>query len=310
MESAESNQLGPGVPSRYQRFRIWDIGEWEGLGVETSGTNKPQWYSDPQTQQIWLFKAHGTDANKLHGKAWAEKVVYEVGQLLGVPCVETHLAVHQGTFGSISKNYEEPGWEAKNGSVLISADIPSFAPRDKEREHHNLDVIQRVLTGIKAPRGSSKHLLNAFDTFAGFLVLDALTASGDRHVENWAVLEGPNGVSFLAPSWDHGNSLGFQLDDEQKQEELTKGIENWAAHGMARKFEGGRTLQLTSLALEALSRATIQGRNYWLGRVLGLKESDLRGTIDRVPTMSELERKFVFEVIVANKGRLLDDYAK
>jgi hypothetical protein len=88
------------------------------------------------------------------------------------------------------------------------------------------------------------------------------------------------------------------------------GIENWAARGMARKFEGGRTLQLTSLALEALSRATIQGPNYWLGRVLGLKESDLRGTLDRVPRMSELERKFVFEVIVANKGRLLDNYAK
>ncbi len=194
--------------------------------------------------------------------------------------------------------------------MLISADIPSFAPRDKEREHHNLDVIQRVLAGIKAPRGSSSHLLDAFDAFAGFLVLDALTASSDRHVENWAVLEGPNGVSFLAPSWDHGNSLGFQLDDEQRQEELSNGIETWAAHGMARKFEGGRTQQLTKLALEALRRASIQGRDYWLGRVQELEIVDLRGTIEKVPRMSEIERTFVFEVIVANKGRLLDDYAK
>ncbi len=79
---------------------------------------------------------------------------------------------------------------------------------------------------------------------------------------------------------------------------------------MARKFEGGRTLQLTTLALEALRRASIQGRDYWLGRVQELEIVDLRGTIEKVPRMSEIERTFVFEVIVANKRRLLDDYAK
>ena len=41
-----------------------------------------------------------------------------------------------------------------------------------------------------------------------------------------------------------------------------------------------------------------------------LKVVDIRGTIDKVPKMSEVVRTFVFEVIVANKRRLLGDDAK
>jgi hypothetical protein len=79
-----------------------DISGWVQEGIEDAGTNTPEWFRDPGSAQPCLFKESGNESNNLHGKAWAEKIVYEVGTLLGVPCAQTHLATSSSRFGSIS----------------------------------------------------------------------------------------------------------------------------------------------------------------------------------------------------------------
>jgi hypothetical protein len=181
-----------------------------------------------------------------------------------------------------------------------------FDARDKKRRFHNLGVIQEILTGTQAPTGTKPQWLNGFDTFVGFLVLDALTASGDRHVENWGVLIGPEGRR-LAPSWDHGNSLAFDLLESNREKWLGLGIDRFAAKGKPTKFEGGKGTTLAGLALDGLDRISANSREHWIEKVHSLTLEDLQGILRKVPQMSEGERTFAFELMVINGRRLLDD---
>lgn len=101
-------------------------------------------------------------------------------------------------------------------------------PRAKERLGHNLANIQTVL----APRQAIEmpDSFTAFDQFCGYLVMDALVANRDRHEENWGVLRDPDGLVTLAPSYDHGNSLGFNLLDNRRLLELGRDpeLKRWA----------------------------------------------------------------------------------
>ena len=292
--------------SGVEPYPIVDISGWVQEGIEDSGTNTPEWFRDPGSAQPWLFKESGNGSNNLHGKAWAEKIVYEVGTLLGIPCAPTHLATSSSRFGSISKNMASPETHLLSGSQLISEMFLDFDARDKKRRFHNLGVIQEILTGTQAPTGTKPQWLNGFDTFVGFLVLDALTASGDRHVENWGVLIGPEGRR-LAPSWDHGNSLAFDLLESNREKWLGLGIDRFAAKGKPTKFEGGKGTTLAGLALDGLDRISANSREHWIEKVHSLTLEDLQGILMKVPQMSEGERTFAFELMVINRRRLLND---
>jgi hypothetical protein len=104
----------------------------------------------------------------------------------------------------------------------------------------------------------------AFDVFAGFLVLDAWDGNQDRHEENGAVLRSPAGELSLAPSFDHGASLGFLLSEDQRAAKAADeaAIRAYAEGGRARKIEG-RRLQLVEVAADALQQATPEARSFW-----------------------------------------------
>ena len=55
--------------------------------------------------------------------------------------------------------------------------------------------------------------LSAFESFTGYLTFDALVGNTDRHHENWAVL---TGSQSLAPTYDHGASLGFNASPARR----------------------------------------------------------------------------------------------
>ena len=268
-------------------FPVVDISNWERLGTESVGTNKPVWYLNSITGKKWVYKTEGRKTNTFYGKAWAEKIVCEVGLLLGVACANTQLATAKDSYGSISESFLLQGWEEKAGDLLISEIRPSFKKMGKPHTHHNLSEITRVLSQVAAPPNSPKELKSAFDAFTGFLVLDALTASCDRHVENWAVVIGPDQQSRLAPSWDHGNSLGFNLTSEGMRNILNSGIQEWASKGKAAKFEGVRKAQLTKHALAASALCEISVQEFWENQVQNLDLVKVERIIERVPHMSQ-----------------------
>jgi len=83
--------------------------------------------------------------------------------------------------------------------------------------------------------------------FVDILVLDAVIGNSDRHQDNWSIVLAPPTAIRLAPSYDHGSSLGRDFSEEAvedgvPEETLSKYIEN----GRSRVGweEDGRTKRL------------------------------------------------------------------
>ena len=87
-----------------QPFPVRDVSSWSVVRAETLGRDRKVWLRDPTVaadslsrESDWPFKpvvvpAHGIP----QGEDWAEKIVSELGRMLGVPCAEVDLAVRGG----------------------------------------------------------------------------------------------------------------------------------------------------------------------------------------------------------------------
>ena len=136
-------------------------------------------------------------------------------------------------------------------------------------------------------------LRSATAVFAGYLVLDALIANTDPHHENWAVINAASGRAWLAPSFDHATSLGFQEAEDRKGAMLgdRAALERWVARGSSNHFEGKPGL--VQLALAALDRCTAEVRQFWLDRLGAFERDQWAAAIQRVPgeLMSQADRR-------------------
>lgn len=211
---------------------IVDVSNWEVRFPEPGGSDANVWLRDPEADEYALFKPVVAKVGRRQGEDWAEKVVEQVAGLVGVPSARIRMATRDGVPGLLSYDLSLAGHELQTGAVLIGEIDDRLVPRARERLGHNLTNIKSVLAPLLAvgmPSG-----FNAFDQFCGYLVLDALVANRDRHEENWGVLRDPAGRVTLAPSYDHGNSLGFNLQDDRRLMELDRDpqLEKWASRGM------------------------------------------------------------------------------
>jgi hypothetical protein len=234
-----------------------------------------------------------------------------VAALLGVPAARIDLARRDDCRGCVSYDIVPKGWELQPGAVLLNG-IVGFEhdPWDPAALGHTLINIQRALDGYDAPPGFSGPTdFDAFDVFAGYLMLDALIANRDRHSENWAVLRGPGRPDQrLAPSYDHASALGFNLLDERRRLMFQDGnmFDAFLRKGTAHRFEDGRKLTLVDHAHVALGMVRDSVREWWLGRLTGTDEDQLDTIVARVPVMSDLARRFATYLFTVNRRRLLD----
>jgi hypothetical protein len=291
------------------RFEVLTVDDWAAVEAESAGGDEKVWLEQPGGTR-WLFKPRTEHDNWAQGEDWAEKLAAEIARRLGVPAAHVELAVRGGRRGSISRNLVSPGWELQPGALLISEVVPDYEPRSRTRAGHSLDSIASVLEGVSPPAGAPPHC-TAFEVFSGFLLLDALVANQDRHEENWAVLRPLPGAGriTLAPSFDHGSSLGFNLRDDKRLLEVGRSsVPAWACKATAQRFDRASDgmLTLVALALRALSRCTAPAREQWLAALEALSPSELGRVVAAVPEMSDATRTFTSELLLTNRRRLLD----
>jgi hypothetical protein len=153
---------------------------------------------------------------------------------------------------------------------------------------------------------------DAFDTFVGYVMFDALVANRDRHDENWAVLLPPvPGLKpALAGSFDHARALGCALPEKRIAAELAKGLDGFVKGGTAWRFERDPAKPVPTLvevARQALGMVRPQVRGHWLDRVQNLTTRDVMQVTRRVSGLSEVVSTFVEQVVEVNRGRVLDD---
>jgi hypothetical protein len=303
------------------QFEQVDVSSWRVRDEEAAGDDEKVWLTAPDDRD-WLFKPV-TEHERLgfiQGEDWSEKLSSEMAGLLGVPCAEVELAVRRGRQGSISLDLKPAGWELQPGSVLLADTSQDYIPGDQARRGHSLVNIEHALEGFDPPPGAAvPGDFEAFDVFAGFLVLDAWIANRDRHDENWAVLLPPPDDSQprrLAGSYDHATSLGFNLRDAERDRRLQGGtVEAWAKRGDAYRFEWPRGRKqdvptLVDLAATAISMRQPAVRSYWAGQLAAVEHEAIASLVARVPGMSQLACRFVVELTRINRERLLNVLAE
>jgi hypothetical protein len=295
-----------------------DVTAWTVEQPEAGGGGQNRWLRDSQDRR-WLYKATRINSHngQPQGEDWAEKAVEELARLINVPTAHVEVAhvVRRGgvELGVVSRDLAR-GMDLQGGFMLL-ADVPGYRFRDElgrpPRDHvgHTVTNVRLLLegNGVRPPVGFAPSFLTAFDVFAGFLVLDAWVGNQDRHEENWAVLRSPDGELSLAPSFDHGASLGFLLSEEQRAWKAGDegAMRAFAQGGRATKFEG-RRLELVEVAADALRQASPEARSYWCQQLEGVDGESCATVLAQVPRLSEASRSFCVQLLDINRRRLLD----
>ena len=309
---------------------VWeriDVSGWPVRRVEAAGSNKVLWLKHPATGELWLHKNIDVPANGVpQGEDWAEVTATQVAKLLGVPCAETSLCLREDVRGSISKSVIPDGCDMNEGGVVLETagvcgyfrQTDSRKVRDPERPRvkrpgHTLENIRHVLEGVEPPEAfAGPSGSTGFDVFVGFTILDALVANRDRHEQNWAVLR-PRLIDQperLAPSFDHGGSLGYNVRDEERLRCLEEParLEKWARRGTAHRFEHvGTAPPLVDLALQAVGLGSPSGALWWRGRLEALNLEPVHAALmSGISGMSEAAATFSSRLLDINLGRLRD----
>lgn len=309
-------------------YPVIDVSAWKRGDREPGGDEAKVWFeapTDDPTGGSWLFKPPTTKTLKLsaqrqalgdapdeyrRGEDWAEKIAFELAVSLGLPAASTDLAHFDrpdGTRieGSMSLDMRPPRWILVGGGVLLGEIDPRYQPQTCVG--HNLDNIERVLSGIPGPPGTGFEDWSAFDVFAGYLMLDAWIANRDRHEHNWALLQSPEGEVHLSPTFDHGSALGSGAEDKSRAKVMARGIRPWCEKGTAWRFEDGRGFTLVELAKVALRRASATAHDHWIDKLAAIDLRRCETVVGRTPRMSDLARTFAIEVLTTNQERMCND---
>lgn len=292
-----------------------DTADWDLVGIiESRGTKEKEWVQPDGQGDLWLAKWPHRDEQGIKGEDWAEWVVYRIAVQLGLPVAAVLAGIREGgVFGnsvSLSRRVLGQGDSLHLGNELLRNSNPGYA--DSQKRENPGYTVQTIKTALEAepilpPRdingfkcGDS---MTAFDVFAGYLVLDAVVGGQDRNHENWAVIQHSSGERRLAPTFDHGNALGYQGDEEWVEKNSGSAIE-FARRGKSRHFSGQPGL--VDVAGEALSSCSPEAAEHWRLKVAQLDIALIDESIRTIPQdrMSDIRRKFITDVLTENQRRL------
>lgn len=218
-----------------------DVTDWEPADEEPLGSKPKLWLRDPEGV-LWLWKESTEQRDVRHGTFrkgddWSEVVAGRVGERLDLPVAHVDLATRAGSHGVVSRSVVGETEVLVHGNELLAgAGLAAEDPHD--RSGYTVEAVRDVLAGVGPPiaAGPPGELATAFDSFVGYLLLDAIVGNTDRHQDNWATIRADEGQR-LAPSFDHASCLGFQLSDEERFERLEgQGVEQFVRRART-KFE-------------------------------------------------------------------------
>jgi hypothetical protein len=287
--------------------------------IEAMGTKRKFWFH--REDGMWLFKLTRTDT----GEDWAEKIAEELCLLLGLPHAHYDLALWIGKPGVISPSFVGAKERLVPGNELLfelDPGYPKQAAGARTRvPQHTLDAIAAVLNdrAIRLPTGGAlpAEARTAWDLFAGYLLLDAWIGNTDRHHENWALIESAaDGTAErrLAPTHDHGSSLGRNEPDWKRRRRLETSdrndtVEAYTARAASKLYHHpGDTKPLSCFgAFEHAAHMTPFAGRAWLRRLLELDPAVVDALFERIPPerISATAALFAQQILWFNRIRLL-----
>jgi hypothetical protein len=288
-------------------FGIFRITEGMIQQDEPMGSKEKVWCQLPTElgNGHWLFKQPRQQEENI--EHLAEKIAYEVANLIQLPCARVELAELSGVRGSISLDVRSEGDVLVHGNEIIAGRVLLYDLHKKRRTtDHTFQRIRQAILEVCGGRCKED-----MGQFAGYLVFDALIGNTDRHHENWALLKREAGPTDhrLAPSFDHASSLGREMRDERRlmllqekriSEYLRKG---WGAIYLE-ELEG---TQISPIEL-VIRLAPQMPESFlpWLRRIQSVTEERMRRIIQRIPAswISAAQSEFAVGLVSAGRDQL------
>lgn len=289
-------------------YRILQISSEDETQPEGMGSKAKSWFLVPEENDSdWLFKRPQREGS---GEHWAEKIAAEVAGLLGIPHARVELAEHQGSRGSITESIVPYHWDLIHGNeILESSNL--FQDNEHLNFHLSDHTLENIWLALDRTFQSDVALSEAKVRFAEYLVLDAVVGNTDRHSENWGILQRqdvPRIIESLAPSYDHGSSLGHELLEERRKRWLQQGVDVYVERGHGQIYwhktdrHGPSPLELIRLAVCKYSAPFRTA----IAKLDNLDDSALQGIVDSVPEdwMEPSTRTFALELMRYSCGQL------
>ncbi|MBY0285229.1 MAG: HipA domain-containing protein [Sphingomonas sp.] len=139
---------------------------------------------------------------------WSEAVAYQIGAAAGLPVPPCFVASNaaDGTTGALIEFfYGYPGQDRAD-RLAHGADILQGAGlMDGSGQPHFLRVNLQHCEDVG--------IAGASDWWARVIGFDALIGNTDRHSQNWGLLVDQEGAGRMAPMFDNGTSLAYQIKD-------------------------------------------------------------------------------------------------
>ncbi|ODR20384.1 hypothetical protein [Mycolicibacterium porcinum] len=298
------------MPARWESIIIDDwLRDGDGrISEEPLGGKEKFWIIAPDgNEYLFKYARSDPDGTNVRGEDWAEWAVHQLGKLIAVPTAVAIPGQHLGRRGSLSRAVWHEREQLIHGNELLARQNPDYdAVARRENSGYTVDAVRAALDGVVAPATCESPVASAFDAWAGYVMLDAWVAGRDRHHENWAAINHAGSLR-LAPSYDHGNALGFQESEEQAAKLAADDarLARWSQKGRSFHFAG--RLPLVEVANTALQLAGDAVQSYWRSKLAAVTVDSLTEIFQQIPYMSDQGRRFRISLLTYNQERIVND---
>lgn len=299
------------------------------IDVEQTGISEKYWLKGKDGRREFLIKIPNP---KRQDECWVEKVVCELCGIAGIPCAAYDLCECVSTttggavttqLGVITKNMCPQGWRLSLGNALMTAclgadEYISSMKKGKPNPTYTIENVMICLENLEKISKGTWIGEGARVRFCQYLALDAVVGNQDRHHQNWAILENENdGIHerMMAPTFDHGASLGRGLLDEERRARRATKDRNFKVAAYAERAKSMFTCTTPNgvvsrlSTLQALQRALElcpTAKKQVLEILDRLSVEQVTGIFDELPSsfITVDARLFAQDLIAANISRI------
>ena len=192
-----------------------DISNWRVTHSEERGVNAKEWLEDPDTKKEALYKETQIkdDGESTHAD-YAESIVSDICNLLGIPCAQIDLVEKNGKEGCVSYNFCEENDELiEIGSVIQNSRLNFNTKSMIDNNTKKCYCIEMILEGLKSISNSQTHYAKMRKALLKDILVDSLVDHYDRNPSNLSIIQNRDGVG-LSPKYDNGTALSVSLPEK------------------------------------------------------------------------------------------------